>query len=222
MNQKINFLKQMAQALSKQFGSNCEVVIHDLTKKSIQKSIVYIENGHVTNRKLGDGPSHIVLETLKKDPAQIQDHLGYLTRTTDGKTLKSSTIFVRDEKTNQVSYIFSINYDITNLLYLEDSLKSLTGCEQTELTRKEPERITKNVNDLLDDLIAQSVAMVGKPVALMNKDEKVAAIRFLNNSGAFLITKSGDKVSKFFGISKYTLYSYLDTGKEQDNSDERT
>ena len=214
MSNTLEFLKQMARALSKQFGSNCEIVIHDLTKKSINKSIVYIENGQITNRKLGDGPSHIVLETLQKDPAQIQDQLGYLTRTSDGKTLKSSTIFVREETTGRVNYIFSINYDITNLLYLEESLKSLTGFEDETVPRKEPERITQNVNDLLDDLIAQSVKLVGKPAALMNKEEKVTAIRFLNDSGAFLITKSGDKISKFFGISKYTLYSYLDTGKE--------
>ncbi len=213
MSNTLEFLKQMARALSRQFGSNCEIVIHDLTKKSINKSIVYIENGQITNRKLGDGPSHIVLETLQKDPAQIQDQLGYLTRTNDGKTLKSSTIFVREETTGRVNYIFSINYDITNLLYLEESLKSLTGFEEEAIPRKEPERITQNVNDLLDDLIAQSVKLVGKPVALMNKEEKVAAIRFLNDSGAFLITKSGDKISKFFGISKYTLYSYLDTSK---------
>lgn len=214
MSNTLEFLKQMARALSKQFGSNCEIVIHDLTKKSINKSIVYIENGQITNRKLGNGPSHIVLETLQKDPAQIQDQLGYLTRTSDGKTLKSSTIFVREETTGRVNYIFSINYDITNLLYLEESLKSLTGFEDETVPRKEPERITQNVNDLLDDLIAQSVKLVGKPAALMNKEEKVTAIRFLNDSGAFLITKSGDKISKFFGISKYTLYSYLDTGKE--------
>lgn len=184
MSQTLGFLKQMARALSKQFGDNCEVVIHDLTKKSIRKSIVYIENGQITNRKLGDGPSHIVLETLKKDPSQIKDQLGYLTKTADGKTLKSSTIFVRDENTGHVTYILSINYDITNLLYLEESLRSLTSCEETANKRKEPERITQNVNDLLDDLIAQSVALVGKPAALMNKDEKVAAIRFLNDSGA--------------------------------------
>ena len=214
MSNTLEFLKQMARALSKQFGSNCEIVIHDLTKKSINKSIVYIENGQITNRKLGDGPSHIVLETLQKDPAQIQDQLGYLTRTSDGKTLKSSTIFVREVTTGRVNYIFSINYDITNLLYLEESLKSLTGFEDETAPRKEPERITQNVNDLLDDLIAQSVKLVGKPAALMNKEEKVTAIRFLNDSGAFLITKSGDKISKFFGISKYTLYSYLDSGKE--------
>ena len=73
-----------------------------------------------------------------------------------------------------------------------------------------------NINDLLDELIAQSVALVGKPVALMNKDDKVRAIRFLNESGAFLVTKSGDKVAKYFGISKYTLYSYIDANKDGD------
>ena len=47
----------------------------------------------------------------------------------------------------------------------------------------------------------------------MTKDEKIKAIRFLNDAGAFLITKSGDKVAKYFGISKYTLYSYVEINK---------
>ena len=34
----------------------------------------------------------------------------------------------------------------------------------------------------------------------MNKEDKVTAIQFLNDSGAFLITKSGDKVANYFGI----------------------
>ena len=53
----------------------------------------------------------------------------------------------------------------------------------------------------------------GKPVALMSKEDKVKAIRFLNDTGAFLITKSGGKVCKYFGISKYTLYSYIEEAK---------
>ena len=56
--------------------------------------------------------------------------------------------------------------------------------------------------------------MVGKPASLMDKGEKVRAIRFLNDAGAFLITKSGPKVCQVFGISKYTLYSYLDEAKQ--------
>ena len=107
--------------------------------------------------------------------------------------------------------IFAINYDITGLLAIDSSIKSLIASEPEA---KEPERITTNVSDLLDDLIEQSVALVGKPVALMTKDDKVRAIQFLNESGAFLITKSGDKISKYFGISKYTLYSYIDINKQ--------
>lgn len=209
----LDFLKQMAKALSVQFGKDCEIVIHDLTKKSLGKSIVYIENGHITNRKIGDGPSLIVLEALKKDPSKIQDHLGYLTRTDGGKTLKSSTVFVRDEENGPIRYIFSINYDITNFLYFQDSIRSFIQEDTEPATsaqfHKVPEKIQTNVANLLDDLIEQSVALIGKPVPLMTKDEKIEAIQFLNESGAFLITKSGDKVSQFFGISKYTLYSYI-------------
>ncbi len=199
----MEFLKRLAVALAKQFGDNCEVVVHDLTKA--ENTIVAIENGHVSHRKIGDGPSHIVLEAMKKDSSELTDHLGYLARTHDGRIVKSSTIFIRDEG-GKVEGILSINYDITGLLMAEGAVKSIINHDNGE----KPERIPQNVNDLLDDLIDQSVANVGKPVALMSKEDKIRAIQYLNNAGAFLITKSGDKVAKHFGISKYTLYSYID------------
>ena len=205
-------LIQLAHGLAAQFGQNCEIVIHDLGKEDLEHCIVHIENGQVSNRSLGGGPSHVVLETLQKNPDDLKDHLGYLTRTDDGRILKSSTRYIRDEH-NQIRYILSINYDITGLLAVENAIRPLTEADSP--ANKEPEKITHNVNDLLDDLIEQSVALVGKPVALMTKDDKVTAIEFLNNAGAFLITKSGDKVSKYFGISKYTLYSYIDVNKDQ-------
>ena len=37
----------------------------------------------------------------------------------------------------------------------------------------------------------------------------------VSQSGAFLVTKSGDKIAKYFGISKYTLYSYIDKQQEE-------
>ncbi|MFW5650760.1 MAG: helix-turn-helix transcriptional regulator [Acetivibrio ethanolgignens] len=205
------FLKQLAQGLAGQFGSDCEIVIHDLSAENLEHSVVHIENGHVSHRKAGDGPSRVVLEAMKKDPDTLQDHIGYLTKTSDGRILKSSTIYFRNSE-GALRYLLAINFDITNLLILENSLKSITSCEQMEET-SEPAKIVQNVNDLLDDLIEQSVALVGRPVALMTKEDKIAAIKFLNDAGAFLITKSGDKISKYFGISKYTLYSYIDINK---------
>ena len=206
---EIELCKQLARGIARQFGNNCEVVVHDLCAENSEHSVVVIENGHVTGRRLGDGPSHVVWEALKADPKNLQDRLAYLTRTEDGKILKSSTIFIRDDQ-DKVTGIFAINYDITMMKAMEETLSMFTG---TEETAQEPQTITHNVNDLLDELIKQSAQLVGKPVALMTKEDKVKAIRFLNESGAFLITKAGQRVCNFFGISKYTLYSYIDESK---------
>lgn len=216
MYQQLDFLKQLAHGLAVQFGSSCEVVIHDLTRKDLDSSIVYIENGQVSDRKAGDGPSGIVLETLRSDPAKVKDRLAYLTKADNGRILKSSTMYIRNE-TGRIAYIFSLNYDITSLLAVENTIRDLIQTEQEQQSGSRssgapPRKITHNVNELLDQLIDQAIAEVGKPVALMNKDDKVAVVQYLNNAGAFLITKSGDKVSSLLGISKFTLYSYMDKG----------
>lgn len=169
-----------------------------------------IENGQVTGRKVGDGPSHVVLEALRGDREKLQDHLCYLTKTKDGKILKSTTIYIRNDDGTPIG-IFGINYDITLMLAMENMLRQFTA---TEKESREPEGHLRNVSDLLDELIAAERQAGGQPVALMHKEDKVKAIQFLNETGAFLITKSGDKVCKYFGISKYTLYSYIDESKE--------
>ena len=210
MRHTLDFLKQLAHGLAIQFGSSCEIAIHDLKTKDLEKPIVYIENGHVSNRQTGDGPSGIVLETLQSDPSTIHDKLSYLTKTEDGRILKSSTFYIRDDD-GSISYIFSLNYDITAFTAASTAIQSLIATKDNlpDLTGDSPRQITHNVNELLDLLIEQAVAKVGKPVAMMNKDDKVAVVQYLDHAGAFLITKSGDKVSSYLGISKFTLYSYM-------------
>ena len=126
--------------------------------------------------------------------------------------LKSSSLYIHNSR-GAATAIFSINYDVTGLMMMQRQLTEMLSTQDKE--QAEPEKII-NVNDVLDELIEQSVALVGKPAALMNKDDKIKAIQFLNKAGAFLVTKSGDKVAKYFGISKYTLYSYIDANKQQE------
>ena len=214
---KLDLLKQVAAGIAAQFGSSCEVVVHDLSRHP-DHTIVAIENGHVSGRKVGDGASHVVIEQMETNDPEPKDHLCYLTKTPDGKILKSSTVYIRNSKGKvsanpKMPYLsfLAINYDISKLVMVESAVRELIATPEPQ--QAEPEKIV-NVNDLLEDLIQQSVALVGKPVALMNKDDKVKAIQFLNQNGAFLVTKSGDKIAKYFGISKYTLYSYIDLKQE--------
>ena len=61
---RLETLKQIAAGIAAQFGRNCEVVIHDVSSNQPDHTIVYIENGHVSGRKIGDGASQVVLEQM--------------------------------------------------------------------------------------------------------------------------------------------------------------
>lgn len=212
-------LCQLAHAVSAHFGSNCETVVHDLTDlDAADHSIIYIENGHITGRSIGDGASNVVLKQLKKINAteEHKDHIGYFAKTADGRLIKSSTIYIYDEH-DIVIAIFAINQDITALSAAATAINEIVS--PVDITQDTPEKIMPNVNELLDELIWQSVELIGKPVSMMNKDDKIKAIRYLNDMGALLITKSGDKIANFFGISKFSLYSYIDTKQEDKNND---
>jgi predicted transcriptional regulator YheO len=212
MDWKMDFLSRLASGLAKQFGSNCEIVIHDLAEGTRESSIIVIENGHVSNRKVGDGPSSVVLETLAKDPSEVEDQLCYLTEV-DGKMLKSSTIYIRDDE-GKITGIMGINYDISRMVMFQNELNDILMVDSS--SSKESRHIPHDVNSLLDDLIERAVKEVGSPVAYMSREDKIRAIKYLDSHGAFLITKSGDKISSYFGISKYTMYSYLDKDKDKE------
>ena len=201
--------QRLLTMLQNQFGDRSEFVLHDLTK-DYSHTIVDIRNGHITNRSVGDCGSNLGLEVLR-GTIQDGDRYNYIVNMRDGKLLRSSTMYIRNSR-GKVVALLSINFDISALSMMDAAVRDLIMPRDS--AQAEPEKIV-NVNDLLEELIQQSVALVGKPVAMLNKADKVKAIQFLNQNGAFLVTKSGDKIAKYFGISKYTLYSYIDTKQQE-------
>ena len=207
-------LVSVAHGIARQFGNNCEVCIHELKEDDLDHTIIFIINGGITGRKIGEGASNVVINTIEKlkKGEPIVDHLSYLSKSSNGKILKSSTIFIKDLN-GKYKYILSINFDITSFIPFKNDLDSLIQTED----KSKLEEIPNSAQELMEKLIKRSEELVGKPASIMNKDEKIRAIKFLNDSGVFLITKSGDKVSNYFGISKFTLYNYIDAKKEDIN-----
>ena len=207
-------LVSVAHGIARQFGSNCEVCIHELKEDDLEHTILFIINGGITGRKVGEGASNVVIETIEKlkKGEPIVDHLSYLTKASNGKILKSSTVFVKDIN-GKYRYILSINFDITSFIPFKSDLDLLIKTED----KSKLEEIPNSAQELMEKLILKSEELIGKPASIMSKDEKIKAIKFLNDSGVFLITKSGDKVSNHFGISKFTLYNYIDSKKEEVN-----
>lgn len=214
----LDILIQLAHGLAEHFGPQCEIAIHDVTR-DLSNTIVYIENGQISGRTEGDAASNVVLEALHTPPEELKDQIGYLTRSSDGKALKSSSIYIRDRSGN-LRYIFSVNYDISSLKAVDELIRGLitthpatdqSGKAEQEKQESAP-RIPHTVTELLDSLIEHALAEVGKPVVMMTKEDKIRVVRYLNDAGAFLITKSGDRIASVLGISKFTLYKYMESG----------
>lgn len=204
---ELEFLTSLIKAIAAEFGNKCEVTLHDL-KKNYSSTIVAIENGFITGRKVGDCGSNLGLEVLR-GTEKDGDRYNYITQTKDGNILRSSTVYIKNNERRPIGAI-CINFDISDFIAAENTIKSVTMHNFKNTTE---EVFVNNVNELLDYLLHECQNDIGKPVSHMLKEDKIRAIRFLDEKGAFLITKAGNKICHFLNISKFTLYNYLDESR---------
>ncbi|MGF6952466.1 putative transcriptional regulator YheO [Neobacillus sp. B4I6] len=201
----------IAKSTAKMFGTNCEVVIHDLTNP--QASVMLTVNNHVTGREIGQSFDHLVKTVLRSEDFKEDYLAGYTFVTEDKRTIRSSTSLIRDSK-KKVIGAFCINFDVEALNQMQQFMNTFlsTQVEVQENETKSDDDI-ENVEGIVDQLIKQIIQNSVHPV--MKRHEKIELIRFMDEKGIFLMKGSVEKVASLLGISKVTVYSYLDEIKNK-------
>lgn len=210
INSEFHNLERLVKMISEQFGTNSEIILHDL-KKDYNHTIVAIENNGITGRNVGDGGTNLGLEVLRKPPHTNGDIYNYFTETPDGRILRSSTMYFRNAQGEAIGSL-CINTDLTLQIKYQKELEKITMFDED---MKIEESFSKNVNELMEFLIDESKKIVDKPAEEMTKEEKISIVKYLDEKGFFLITHSGDIVCDHLSISKYTLYKYLGEIREE-------
>ena len=209
MHPELEKLIPIADAITNNFGEYTEVVIHDF--ENLESSIVYI-SGDVTHREIGAPATNLVLNGLKNNIDKME---GYKTVTNDGKILRSTTIFIRDEQ-QQIIGCMCINYDITDYLYCKAALEKLTVFPKQSTDSSESaknngnEFFENNVKSIIEKMIAEAIEVLNKPIELMNKDEKMTFVKILDEKGVFLVKGTVDDLAEMLGVSKFTIYNWLE------------
>jgi CRP-like cAMP-binding protein len=67
----------------------------------------------------------------------------------------------------------------------------------------------------LDRLIAQVERQLGAPLAQLSREDKQRAVRLLDERGAFTLRKSIEDVADALGVSRITVYNYLNAVERQ-------
>lgn len=195
------------KAIASAVGPHCEVVLHDLSHRALEHTIVAIENGHVTGRAIGGPSTNLGLELLRDETAD-HDEFGYRARTRDGRQLRCSSLYFRDEG-GQVVAALCINVDTTPLLAARAALDSALGDDTTEDSDR-GEVFGNDINEILDQLIEDAIAGTGKSVPLMHRSDRLAVMRLLDRRGAFFVKRAVDRVARRLGVSRVTAYNDLE------------
>ncbi len=200
-------LATIAQGLAATLGDRCEVVIHDLSDWSNLDHTILTIAGDITGRQVGGPPTDIVLRKLRAQD-QLPDVMIYTSTTRDGRVLKSSTTFIRNER-GKVVAAFCINLDITQLLAAKAALDSFCLVGQENVRLDSPEVFGSVVAETLDGMLDDAIRASGKLIPHMDKEDKVGVVRYLERRGGFLIRGAVDQVARRLAVSRYTVYNYL-------------
>ena len=122
---KLNLLKQVAAGIAAQFGSDCEVVVHDLSRPP-DHSIVAIVNGHVSGREVGSTMDIMGIGLELDEQAATTDQVNLAATTPDGRQTKSSTFHMIGEDYNLA---LGINFDYTSLVFANRILVDLMSAQ---------------------------------------------------------------------------------------------
>lgn len=212
----------LAEMLVQTFGKDVEVVLHNLSTP--EHSVVYVANGAVTGRKIGDSFDQLVKQVLLSERLDNDYVANYYFTAANGRLIRSSTLLLRDEK-NKLQGALCINVDTSQITQQIECLQTLlSGLQQTAGVSpaneehnddlksdyddaNNSEHIIDMVTSIIDNILQGSVP------GLLSREEKIAKIKFMDAKGIFLMKGSIELVAEKMGVNKVTVYSYLDEAR---------
>ena len=72
-----------------------------------------------------------------------------------------------------------------------------------------------DLSDGLARLIADVEAELGGRLASLGRPEKQRAVRLLEERGAFEMRRSAETVAEALGVTRFTVYNYLNRGRDR-------
>jgi predicted transcriptional regulator YheO len=195
-------LAPVADGIAATLGSFCEVVVHDFRRP--ERSVVAIA-GSVTGRGVGGSMSEIGMGLLARGD-EADNELNYITRTRDGKMVKSSTMVLRDSA-GTVFGALCVNLDITAVAQTHALTGELAGV--TDPAAVPTTTFGNDIDSVVGAIVDAHQLRQHKPWAELDRDQRLELFRGLERRGVFAVRRAVEQVAARLGISRASAYAYL-------------
>ena len=204
------FLDRTARGIAEMFGASCETLVHDMGVPN--HPILSIYNGHVSGREVGSTMDIMGIGLELDEQAATTDQVNLAAATPDGRQTKASTFHMIGEDYNLA---LGINFDYTSLVLANRILVDLMSAQSDLRSALWQPGDSRQLADLFD----QCVASLGKPVEAMTKADRLRVVALLMQRSAFSYRKSVPYVAGRLGVSRYTVYKYLEEAAGEEEPD---
>lgn len=224
--QRIEDVFPLADFICDAIGRTAEVVVHDVMDP--ETSIVYIRNGELSGRKVGDGATDAALRLLKEGQSGTRPYVaGYMGKSPRGRTFKSSTFFVKNPSDELIG-LLCVNIDVTALSRAVDELNSIVGAlwDVTDAaglaaTQAVPadgpyELLQGDPEDTIRQMVRSVLSSYPVPPSCFSSASKQEAIASMYDKGVFLMKGAVPVVAKECEMSVATVYRYLERARSDD------
>ena len=197
-----DFLDRMARGIAVMFGEQCETIVHEMDGQKVKNLAIY--NGHVSGRTTGSTLSIYGRDTMmdEEDPKVNLDldYVNQMVITFSGKTMKSSTFHFRGE---DYHFALGINYDISVMSQMSRIMDGLLRTDATLQTS------LFGTGNSMEEVFESCSEMVKRPFSQMQKADRLTLVSILKEKGFFQMQRSVPYAAERLGVTKYTIYNYL-------------
>ena len=191
-------LERIGDGLLQMYGPNVEVVIHDFADP--QHSIKALK-GNVTRRRVGGSVSEIGLKIVAQGDGAT-DQIDYMTRTRDGRVLRSSTFVLKDPG-GHVFGALCINVDVTSYRTAARLLGTLGAIPSSPPVDV---HFTDDIHQVLESLLRDREDLT---IDRTTREGRLRIVQALVDKGYFAARGAVPILADFLRVTRATVYEYL-------------
>lgn len=213
-NIDFDFMIRFLKGVQGLIGDDCEIIVNDF-RKGYDHTIVYAINSKLSDRDIGGKPRGAMIVHHNEDFKKLKDNYIFFYNGKDNTKFKSSTTLITDDD-NKVIGSICINIEISKIIDVQNILHGFlqSPMEKNNINFESEDISINNIDDVLEYYFTEVENLIGKKMILMDKDEKIKSLKFLDDKGVMKISKANVILCARFGISKFTLYNYLEEARK--------
>lgn len=197
---------QMADMLGKMFPNVLEVIVHDFS--DLDHSIIFIANGHISGRQVGEGATELGLRRLLNSE-KIPDMLvNYKNRNVRGHRLKSASLSIRDDKGDLIG-AFCLNFDLSVFDHFRHFLEEFTRCEEQIWVGEEELAPDTSLEEDIELHIRAYLNQHHLQFSQLTYADKQNIVAYLEQKRCFRQKGAMTTVARALQLTRQSVYNYL-------------